>query len=156
LSTQSIVMAVVAPISGTVSDRTGTRWPSVFGMLALALGLYLLSRLDAVSPVPQIALAMGVVGFGTGVFISPNNSSLMGAAPAHRQGIAAGILATARNTGMVLGIGISGAIFTSLLASQVDRSPESLIPAIQTSFTAIIIFALLGALTSAMRVEKSD
>ena len=154
MSTQPIIMAIVAPISGTVSDRTGTRWPSVFGMLGLALGLFLLSRLDAATPLPQVAVAMGVVGFGTGIFISPNNSALMGAAPHHRQGIAAGILATARNTGMVLGVGISGAVFTTVLAHQGLNSSNTLFTAIHFSFLISILFAAFGALTSAIRVEQ--
>jgi len=155
LSSQPIIMAVVAPISGTVSDRTGTRWPSVFGMLILAVGIFMLSRLDESTTLPQIALALGVVGSGTGIFISPNNSALMGSAPRHRQGIAAGILATSRNTGMALGIGISGAIFTTSLARLGASSSGAMFTAIHYSFLFIIPFALLGALTSAMRVDHS-
>jgi len=40
----------------------------------------------------------------------------MGAAPRNRQGIAAGVLATSRNVGMVLGVGLAGAIFTTVVA----------------------------------------
>lgn len=54
-------------------------------------------------------------GIGIGIFISPNNSALMGSAPRARQGIAAGVLAASRNVGMVLGVGLAGAILTSRL-----------------------------------------
>ncbi len=154
LSSQPIIMAVVAPLSGTVSDRTGTRWPSVFGMLILAAGIFLLARLDETTSLPQVALALVVVGTGTGIFISPNNSALMGSAPRNRQGIAAGILATSRNTGMALGIGISGAIFTTTL-TRLATTSGAMFTAIHYSFLFIIPFALLGALTSAMRVDHS-
>lgn len=155
LSSQPIIMAVVAPLSGTISDRIGTRWPSVIGMLLLAVGLVMLSRLDQSTSLPHIALALAVVGSGTGIFISPNNSALMGAAPRTRQGIAAGILATARNTGMALGIGISGALFTTSLARLGSTSPESMFVAVQHSFIIVSLFSLLGALTSALRVDQS-
>ncbi len=154
LSSQPIIMAMVAPLSGTVSDRTGTRWPSVFGMLILAAGIFLLARLDETTSLPQVALALVVVGTGTGIFISPNNSALMGSAPRNRQGIAAGILATSRNTGMALGIGISGAIFTTTL-TRLATTSGAMFTAIHYSFLFIIPFALLGALTSAMRVDHS-
>jgi len=154
LSSQPIIMAVVAPLSGTLSDRTGTRWPSVFGMLILAAGIFLLARLDETTSLPQVALALVVVGTGTGIFISPNNSALMGSAPRNRQGIAAGILATSRNTGMALGIGISGAIFTTTL-TRLAATSGAMFTAIHYSFLFIIPFALLGALTSAMRVDHS-
>lgn len=155
LSAQPVIMALVAPVSGTLSDRLGTRWPSVAGMLLLAMGLFLLARLDGDTPLPQIALALGVVGSGTGIFISPNNSALMGSAPRNRQGIAAGILATARNTGMALGIGISGAIFTTALTRLGSELPGALFSAVHFSFLFIIPIALLGALTSALRIESS-
>ncbi len=147
LSSQPIIMAVVAPLSGTVSDRTGTRWPSVFGMLILAAGIFLLARLDETTSLPQVALALVVVGTGTGIFISPNNSALMGSAPRNRQGIAAGILATSRNTGMALEIGISGAIFTTTLTRLAAAPSGAMFTAIHYSFLFIIPFALLGALT---------
>jgi len=154
LSSQPVIMAVVAPLSGTVSDRTGTRWPSVYGMLILAAGIFLLSRLDETTSLSLVALALVVVGTGTGIFISPNNSALMGSAPRNRQGIAAGILATSRNTGMALGIGISGAVFTTTLTRLASLS-GAMFTAIHYSFLFIIPFALLGALTSAMRVDHS-
>ena len=113
LTAQPLVMAVIAPISGTLSDRIGTRLPAVLGMLVLSTGLFLLSRLGPESEIITIMVALAVVGLGTGTFISPNNSALMGSAPKNRQGIAAGILATARNFGMVLGVGIAGAIFST-------------------------------------------
>jgi MFS family permease len=80
-------------------------------MFVLALGLFVLGRVSPHGPVWQIALWLAVVGLGVGLFTSPNNSALMGAAPRHRQGIAAGVLASARNVGMVVGVGIAGAIF---------------------------------------------
>jgi len=75
----------------------------------------------------------------------------MGSAPHHRQGIAAGLLATARNVGMVLGVGFSGAIFTTILAQGELGSTAILYKAVQVSFTMIILVALLGVLTSAIR-----
>ncbi len=149
LTAQPIVMAVVAPISGTLSDRIGTRLPSVLGMFVLSLGIYLLSRLSGSSSSTQVVLALLVVGFGTGTFISPNNSALMGSAPRSRQGIAAGVLATARNFGMVLGVGISGAIFTTVMAhAQAPGSSEALFAAVQASFIVAAGLGLLGVVTS--------
>src|SRR6266852_4695563 len=69
-----------APWSGTVSDRSGPRLPATLGMALLAAGLLLLSCLGPASPLGYVALALAVVGLGTGLFTSPNNSALMGAA----------------------------------------------------------------------------
>jgi MFS family permease len=145
-------MAIVAPISGTLSDRIGVQIPSVIGMAILGFGLFLLSRLDAQSPTLAIVLALTVAGFGTGTFISPNNSALMGSAPRHRQGIAAGVLATARSVGMVLGVGLAGAIFTTVLShAQSGGGEESIFLATRISFLAATGVAGLGVITSMIR-----
>ncbi|MGB8644873.1 MAG: MFS transporter [Anaerolineae bacterium] len=152
LTAQPLVMAVVAPISGTLSDRIGSRILSTTGMVILAVGMFLLSRLGPDSSSVFIILTLAVIGFGIGIFVSPNNSALMGAAPRHRQGIAAAVLATARNVGMVLGVGFAGAIFTTIMhGAQAGGDTAALYMGISVSFTAGIGIALLGAITSAVR-----
>jgi EmrB/QacA subfamily drug resistance transporter len=151
LTAQPLVMAVTAPLAGTLSDRIGSRALSVAGMVILGIGLLLLSRLGARSPYWQVAGSLIVVGLGIGVFISPNTSALMGAAPRNRQGIAAGVLATARNVGMVLGIGLAGAIFTTVLARGPAEDTAMLFPAVQASFLVAAFVAFAGALVSAVR-----
>jgi EmrB/QacA subfamily drug resistance transporter len=159
LTAQPLVMAVIAPISGTLSDRIGTRLPTVFGMAVLSAGLFFLSRLDAQSEIKTIMMALAIVGLGTGAFISPNNSSLMGSAPKSRQGIAAGILATARNFGMVLGVGIAGAIFATtlahgrsgLIAPGGTTQDEVIFVALQLSFLTVSLITFLGVITSMVR-----
>jgi EmrB/QacA subfamily drug resistance transporter len=150
LTAQPIVMAIAAPLSGTLSDRIGVSLPATLGMAILGGGMLLLSRLGSASPSIQIILALVIVGLGTGIFVSPNNSAVMGAAPRHRQGIASGVLATARSFGMVLGIGFSGAIYTTVLAHGSVEHP-TLFQGFQTSFQIAILIAALGVLTSAVR-----
>jgi EmrB/QacA subfamily drug resistance transporter len=154
LTAQPIVMAIIAPLSGTLSDRVGTRLPAVLGMAILAAGLFLLSRLGPNTPLPLVALTLGMAGLGTGTFISPNNSALMGSAPRHRQGIAAGILATARSAGMVLGVGLAGAIFTTVLAT--SQTEANLFDATQASFLVACGIASLGALTAMIRGPRVE
>lgn len=152
LTAQPLVMALVAPLSGTLSDRIGSRLPATLGMGVLAAGLFLLARLTPTTPLPGVMARLAVAGVGLGLFSSPNNSALMGAAPRHRQGIAAGILATARSVGMVLGVGLAGAIFTTVLArGQAVGSPSALFAGIAVSFTVAAGIALVGALISAVR-----
>lgn len=154
LTTQPIVMAVVAPLSGTLSDRVGTLLPTTAGMSILAIGMFLLSRLGPESSYLSIMLCLTVTGLGIGIFISPNSSALLGSAPRRRQGIASALMATARNIGMVLGVGISGAIFTTLLAHSPD-DPRSLYQAASVSFLVAAGFALAGVLSSSIRNKKS-
>jgi EmrB/QacA subfamily drug resistance transporter len=150
LTVQAVIMAITAPVSGAFSDRIGSRLPGMLGMGVLAVGLFLLSRLGADSGLPLAALGLAIAGAGTGTFISPNTSALMGSAPRSRQGIASGVLAAARNFGMVLGIGLAGAIFTTHLA---QNTAESFYTGIQQGFLAAAVVAALGVFVSAIKDE---
>ncbi len=148
LTAMPITMAILAPISGTLSDKIGARLPSTVGMLAIAAGLFMLSGLGPSSSNTQITLALVIAGAGIGVFISPNTSALMGAAPRRQQGIAAGVMATARNVGMVLGIGFAGAVFTTVLSNSAQAEFLAIFPAAQMAFLAAIAVAVIGAVVS--------
>jgi MFS family permease len=150
LTAQPAMMAIMAPLSGTLSDRIGARLLSTFGMLVMAGGLLLLAQISIDSPLSYIALALAVVGFGTGVFISPNTSAFLGAAPLHRRGNASGIMATARNIGMVLGVGLAGAVFTTVQA-QTANSEMAIYHVVRAGFLLAVGVAIIGALTSAVR-----
>ncbi len=146
------VMALVAPVSGALSDRIGSRLLSSLGMGLMGVGLLLLARLQPDTAFLRVAASLGVVGLGTGIFISPNSSALMGSAPRDRQGIAAGILATARSTGMVIGVGVAGAIFASLTAAAAVSPPDpAWFQAINVAFLAMTGVALAGCAIAALR-----
>ena len=80
ITVQPAVMTVSAPISGIVSDRVGTRWLSMAGMAIWVWSVFALAPGAVSSGVRR--RGMEVCGLGTGMFITPNNSALMGAAPA--------------------------------------------------------------------------
>ena len=111
LSAQPLLMAIVASPSGWLSDRIGTRGLAIAGLVILAGGVAGLSTTSPATSHYTIALWLATVGLGTGIFISPNSSALMGSAPENRQGVAAGVMALARSTGMMIGVAGSAALF---------------------------------------------
>ena len=152
LTAQPLIMAVAAPVFGTLSDRIGSRLLAMIGMLIMSGGLFMLSRLGPDTPMAYIAAGLAVTGLGTGIFVSPNTSAVMGSAPRHRQGIAAGVLATGRNVGMVLGVGLAGAIMTTLLNNAV---PDSMFQVIAVGFSTAGVLALAASVTAALRGSDS-
>ena len=150
LTAQPIVMAIVAPISGTLSDRIGSRGLATAGMILLAAGLAWLGVLARDGSLTSIAAALALVGLGVGTFVSPNNSALMGAAPGYRQGIASGVLATARNVGMALGVGFAGAVFTTVM-SHAAHPADGLAGGVRAALFGAAAIAGVGAVTSAAR-----
>lgn len=107
-----LTMLLIAPAAGYISDRFDTRFLSSAGMGVMAVGLFMLSFLNITTPLWYIVVSMIVTGLGSGMFQTPNNSAVMNHAPKEIRGVASGMLATARNMGMVIGVALSGALFS--------------------------------------------
>jgi EmrB/QacA subfamily drug resistance transporter len=113
-----LTIALVSPMTGAVADRIGTQKLAASGMFVAAVGLAWLACLDASSSVARLVANLLVVGVGQATFQPPNNSALMGAAPRHRQGVAAGVLATGRVVGQSLSVALAGALFGAFGGSE--------------------------------------
>lgn len=105
-------LILIGPISGTLSDRWGARGLSTLGLIIAAAGIFLLSQLTTATGYPQIAVGLVLVGFGIGMFRSPNASSVMGSVPSTKRGIASGVRATMINTSIVASIPLVVAVMT--------------------------------------------
>jgi EmrB/QacA subfamily drug resistance transporter len=150
LTAQPVVMAITAPFSGVLSDRLGARVPATLGMVIIAVCLGALSRLALDTPLIAIVTVLLILGVGVGLFTAPNMSAALGAVPGLRRGVASAVLATARNLGMVLGIGIAGAVFTSILAQAGSTpGPEAVVDGASLGLSVAAGVAVIGAITSA-------
>jgi MFS family permease len=125
MAVSPIITLLVAPLSGTVSDRIGTRGLAFFGMCICTLGLFFMSGLDASAGSFDVAWRLTMCGLGMGMFQSPNNSAIMGSVPVFHLGIASGILAAMRNVGMVLGIAVAGAVLYNVAPIAASGQPGS-------------------------------
>ena len=101
--TAAMMTTLAAPVAGRLSDRFGTAGLSSLGLALEGFGLWLISRLDAQADYLSVAVALGVVGLGLGVFEAPNMSFVMGAVPRTQQGVAGSIVNMMRTLGIVFG-----------------------------------------------------
>ena len=124
-----VTMGIIAPLSGMLSDRFGSRSISIVGLAALLFGFIFISTLSETTSTFGYLIRFVPVGIGMGIFQSPNNSAVMGSAPRNRLGIASGILAITRTLGQTAGISIMGALW----ASQTFRFAGEIIPEGATS-----------------------
>ena len=108
-----LTIACIAPISGALADRIGTRWLAATGLAIACVGLVLISQLGATDSIFDIVWRLVVTGIGQALFQSPNNSALMGAAPRDQQGVASGFLSTGRVIGQSVSVALAGAVFAS-------------------------------------------
>jgi EmrB/QacA subfamily drug resistance transporter len=106
-----LLLGLAAPISGSISDRIGPRRVLVFGLAVLVVAYLMMQLLEADSPLWMIIIVMAPAGLGMGIFQSPNNSAVMGSAPAERLGVTSAMLTITRNTGQLTGISVLGAIW---------------------------------------------
>jgi len=109
-----LAMAVVAPFSGQISDKYGPRIMTTSGMLIAALACFALMFMGVPVQLPLMVAVLILLGVGMGLFTTPNNSAIMGSAPREKLGVAGGVLNMMRSLGLILGVNISGVIFTSL------------------------------------------
>jgi DHA2 family multidrug resistance protein-like MFS transporter len=106
-----IGVGIAAPFAGRLADRVPAGLLGGIGLAVFAAGLFFLSRLGAYSSDFDIAWRMAVCGLGFGLFQSPNNRTIVSAAPKARSGAAGGMLATARLLGQTAGAVTVGAGF---------------------------------------------
>jgi MFS family permease len=107
LITQPAIMALVASLSGRMSDRVDPRILSSTGMGIIVIGLLMLTFLSDHTSLPVLVLNLVVVGFGFGLFSSPNTNSIMSSVEKRHLGIASATVGTMRLTGQMISMGIA-------------------------------------------------
>src|SRR5205814_159572 len=110
----SLVILFVAPVSGRLSDRFGSRWFMTFGPLIAAVGLGLLLRTDVGSPYLTVLLpSFLVLATGMASTMTPMTAAVMASVPLRNAGVASAATNTSREIGGVFGIALLGAVVTS-------------------------------------------
>jgi EmrB/QacA subfamily drug resistance transporter len=152
LAVVPIAAGITSPISGSLSDRFGSRRITVSGLAVVVLGLLAVSTLALDTTPLGYALRMLPVGIGLGVFQSPNNSAIMGAAPRERLGVAAGLLSITRTLGQTTGIAILGAIWASRVMGYAGGGDDATLAATADQMAGLhdTLWVTLGLATLAL------
>jgi EmrB/QacA subfamily drug resistance transporter len=149
-----------APFAGAMSDRIGSRLLCTIGMCILAFSLFSFGWMPASTDILPVAWRLALAGIGTATFTSPNSAAAMSAVTSQRRGIAAALVATARNFGMVFGVAVAAVIFnTSFEKASGGQSLQNYHPAMAPAFMTAFhhamlwgaVVAILGAVLSALR-----
>lgn len=142
-----IIMFIIAPLSGKLSDRIGSRFLTTTGMTILAIGLFLLSYLNVDSSNSYIILSIIIISCGVAIFNTPNSSAMMGSVGKSKRAVISGIMSTSRNIGMALGVAIATSLFAyfqSHLVGSINEIPANFIKAYQPVVKVSIIITLLA------------
>jgi EmrB/QacA subfamily drug resistance transporter len=112
---QPLLMAVLSPFSGRLSDRIGSRVLTTGGMVTIAAGMVLLAAMPGDAPVWRVAVYLGLVGLGMAAFSAPNASAIMGSVRRDQLSVASAMMGTMRTAGQSLSVALLGGIAASQL-----------------------------------------
>jgi EmrB/QacA subfamily drug resistance transporter len=167
LSPLAISMMITSPISGFLSDKFGSRQLSSIGLGISALGLLGMMRINANTSLLELGIWMFIIGFGSGMFFSPNSREIMCAVPSDRRGIAAGVRTMMNNAGSVFSIALTMAIVSSSITSDAMQglftgtqigsqgiAIAEFINGLKTAFAISFAISLLAAFISYLRGEQ--
>lgn len=141
LVVQPIFIALLSTKAGDLADTYSGQYVSAGGLFITTLGLGALAFTDTHSLV-TLTVYLGILGIGTALFGAPNNKTIMSAVKPAYHGLAASMLALARN----LGQAISMALVTLFLTSQAARLSDYSLVVATTFHTAFLVFTILCAL----------
>lgn len=143
-----IVLSVVAPVSGYLSDRIGSESLTFLGLTMTSLGLFLMSTLTSHTSVSLMVVFVGIMAAGNGVFQAPNNSLVMSLVPKDKLGIAGSINALVRNLGMVFGVSMSTMLLYNRMSSKLGFHVTNYAPGMDDAFISgmRIVYIAAGVL----------
>jgi EmrB/QacA subfamily drug resistance transporter len=148
LSSLPVAMAVAAPVSGYLSERVNFATLTTLGLAVMSSGLLGQSLLRPDTPLWRVFLGQVVIGVGVGIFMSPNNNSVLSSAPQNKIGIVGGFLALVRNVGMVSGIATAMTVFGAAQGRAVALGlgeAECFFAGFRAALTAGAVFSGLAA-----------
>jgi EmrB/QacA subfamily drug resistance transporter len=162
-----IAVGLMEPISGSLSDRLGWRIISLIGLVVMVGGCLAIATFDSELTLLGYIARVALLGLGMGIFLTPNNSAIMGGVPQERLGIASALLSLCRVLGHMVGIPLLGGLFATLSVANAKLAPdihitnapvEALISAEHTTFfiAALILMVSVVILFFGMLQDRHD
>ena len=147
----------LAMVGGALADRFGPRIPATVGLLMMSGSVASMAFIHADTPVESIIPRLLMLGFGQGLFMSPNSSSIMGSLPRSKLGLAGGFLAWSRTFAFASGQAIWGAVFATVVllvagaGTVLEAPPEALQSGFAAGFFGSAGFLLVAAILASAR-----
>lgn len=154
-----VALGVIAPFSGSLCD-THPRLIPLAGMAVCLIALIALNFGMTGTPdsIHAVMVALAAYGAGLGMFIAPNNSATMSAAPANRAGQAGGLLNLLRVFGTGLGVATASSVLgwrlemaTGLHERTLGAQEQALLAAVGDVLLALGTFAAIAGAATLVR-----
>ncbi len=139
---QPVIQTVFSPAAGKLADRKEPQTIASAGMGITAMGLAMLTFVQADTGLSYIIATLAVLGFGFAFFSSPNTTAAMNSAEKRFYGVASSVLGTMRLLGQMFSMGISMIVFTVIM-KDAKIIPENSALFMQSAKIIFIVFAVL-------------
>jgi MFS family permease len=150
MTTVPLMILVVAPLAGQITDQVGPRWPASVGIALVTVAILLMAQLQPGSAVLVAVLVLIVYGVGAGVFQAPNNTAVTNAAPATARGTVSGVLALSRSLGQIAGVTLATTVWEGRQAAYAGTATP-LVFALRDAFLVLVGVALVAMVFSLLR-----
>lgn len=157
LITQPILMAIVASVSGKLSDRIDSQILSSSGMAIIVVGLILLSFLKTNTAYSYLVITLTILGFGFGMFSSPNTNSVMSSVEKKFLGTASATLGTMRLTGQMFSMAIAAMAIHIFIGNEIisQNNANAFMQSVRVIFIVFAVLCTLGVFASLARGKRS-
>lgn len=158
LLSQPIIMAVLSPFAGRLSDRINSQILASLGMGITTIGLFLFIFLDQGTSIGFVVLNLAFIGLGFAFFSSPNTNAVMSSVERTLYGVASSTLGTMRLLGQTLSMAIVTLITSIYMKNMTLDSPDYIISFLKSSKISFSVFTLLcflGVFASLARGRKT-
>lgn len=151
--TQPLLMALLSPYMGRLSDRVSPYKLASLGMGFCAIALFLLAFIKGDSSILRIVLNLSLVGVGFALFSSPNTNAIMACVEPKDYGVASSLLATMRN----LGQSSNMAVVTFIISIYIGKvplnqaDPVDILQVMKVSYGLFTVLCIIGAVLSMNR-----
>lgn len=150
LTASPIIMMLMAPLSGSLSDKLGSRIPVFLGSITCIAAMLLMAQLTVSSSILDVFWRLALLGLGAALFQAPANKTLMSTLPHENAGMASGIIATVRDMGMVFAVCYGGLLIHSAISPQLMLQNQLFGSAAVDLTAGIHRVMIFGAILSAL------
>ncbi len=127
-----VMVIIVSPLAGRLTDRVGPRPLIVIGMFTVAAALLWGSYVTIHSAYPRLLVGFLLIGAGTGLALPATNVAAMNSIAQARASVGAGILSMSRMVGGVFGIAVLGVLTIDLTSRKLEQLMPWLPPGAST------------------------
>ncbi len=148
----TVLIILVAPIAGKLSDRIGSRWLMTGGMTLIGIQLLYYSTLGTNANFWDLLPALLIGGVGMSLTMTPSAAAIIGSVPVDKSGVGSAVMNSMRQVGGSIGVALIGAIIAAKVGDR--RSPEAFVDGFSTALVVASCFAFAGAIVAAATVRK--